>query len=101
MASNENYTSDKELTEIYNLLDKESLVKLLIEKHRESEKQVKNLSLSSVMKSALPYIPSESTYNLARQMYKDKKRLKALKMVYEDTTMSLREAKNFCSKHFS
>lgn len=49
MASNENYTSDKELTEIYNLLDKGSLVKLLIEKYRELEKQVKNLYLSGVV----------------------------------------------------
>ena len=51
MASTEVYTSDKELEDLYNSLDKGSLVRLLIEKHRELEKQVKNLALSGVSKS--------------------------------------------------
>jgi hypothetical protein len=35
MASKDIYTSDKELTSLYNLLDKDALVRLLIEKYRQ------------------------------------------------------------------
>ena len=43
MASNETYVSDKELTELYDSLDKESLIKLLVKKYRESEKNHKKI----------------------------------------------------------
>lgn len=42
MASKEVYTSDKELEDLYNSLEKGSLVRMLIEKHRQLEKQLKN-----------------------------------------------------------
>lgn len=50
MASNVNYISDKELTEMYNVLDKESLVKMLIKKYREKEAEniVKLLTIPSI-----------------------------------------------------
>jgi hypothetical protein len=49
MASNiSGKISDNELTDLYNNLEKGSLVKLLIEKHRQLEKQVENLSLCVV-----------------------------------------------------
>jgi len=44
MASKGAYVSDKELTELYNSLEKGSLIKMLIEKHRQLEKQVKKLT---------------------------------------------------------
>ena len=55
MASKEFYISDKELEDLYNSLEKGSLVRMLIEKHRELEKQVKNLTIPvvSVSKGAL------------------------------------------------
>lgn len=40
--------SDKELEYLYNSLEKGSLVKLLIEKRRELEKQIKGLSFSEI-----------------------------------------------------
>lgn len=50
MANKETYVSDKELTELYNNLDKGSLIKMLIEKHRQLEKQVKKLIIHNVSK---------------------------------------------------
>ena len=50
MASNiSGKISNNELTDLYNNLEKGSLVKLLIEKHRQLEKQVKNLYLCAVV----------------------------------------------------
>ncbi|MFY0655056.1 MAG: hypothetical protein JXQ96_23710 [Cyclobacteriaceae bacterium] len=45
MASKETYVSDKELNELYNKLEKGSLVRMLIEKQRELEKLVKKLTI--------------------------------------------------------
>lgn len=42
MAIKETYVSDKELEDLYNSLEKVSLVRMLIEKHRQLEKKVKN-----------------------------------------------------------
>lgn len=48
MASTGVYTSDKELEDLYNSLEKGSLVKMLIEKHSQLEKQVKKLTIHVV-----------------------------------------------------
>jgi len=52
MENTEVYTSDKQLKELYNSLEKGSLVKLLIEKQRQLEKEVKKLALLRVVESA-------------------------------------------------
>jgi len=52
MASNGTYVSDQELTELYNSLEKGSLVKMLIEKHRQLEKQVKKLTIPVVVSTS-------------------------------------------------
>jgi len=49
MASKDVYTSDKELEDLYNSLEKGSLVRLLIEKHRELEREVKKLTIPVVV----------------------------------------------------
>lgn len=49
MASNKTYTSDKELEDLYNSLEKGSLVRMLIEKHRKLEKLVKKLTITDVV----------------------------------------------------
>jgi|SaaInlV_120m_DNA_3_1039746.scaffolds.fasta_scaffold11217_8 hypothetical protein len=49
MASKEVYTSDKELEDLYNSLEKGSLVRMLIEKHRQLERQVKKLTIPVVV----------------------------------------------------
>jgi len=49
MASTRVYTSDKELEDLYNSLEKGSLVRMLIEKHKQLEKQVKNLTIPVVV----------------------------------------------------
>ena len=51
MASTGVYTSDKELEDLYNSLEKGSLVRMLIEKHRQLEKKVKKLTIPVVVKS--------------------------------------------------
>jgi len=53
MASKETYVSDKELTELYGSLEKDSLVKMLIEKYRITEQEQVNVTLGSVSKEEL------------------------------------------------
>lgn len=43
MASKGNYISDRELFDLYDSLDKKSLIKLLIDKYKASEKEVSEL----------------------------------------------------------
>ncbi len=48
MAHKGVYTSDKELEDLYNSLEKESLVRMLIEKQKQLEKQFKKLHISDI-----------------------------------------------------
>ncbi len=56
MSSNGTYVSDKELTELYNCLEKKVLVELLIKKYRESEKRIRELTTTDVNGSLIKQI---------------------------------------------
>ena len=62
MKNSVTYVSDRELTELYNSLEKGSLVRLLIEKHRQLEKQVKNLPIPVVSGCTCP-VSSTDVYD--------------------------------------
>ena len=47
--------SDNELAELYNKLEKKSLVKLLVEKYRQSENQSKKIDCKSLLIAWIQY----------------------------------------------